>query len=190
MKNRLTFLYLALLISFGLIFTFFKRINDHSMHPVLRKGDWVLVSPFKNPPKIGDLIMIQDPLEQNQTLIRRIIGAQNDMVLFNSNGTLYISDKVVEQKELDHDEKYRYIEEIFYIQQQKIHWRIVKKTDPTQESVQEFKIPEKKIFVLADNRDEYLDSRFWGSLHQSKIMGTIFLRIGPSDLWQNTISIF
>jgi signal peptidase I len=190
MKNQLKILCLALLISFGLIFTFFKRINDQAMLPILRKGDWVLVSPFTKQYQIGDLIIIRDPLEQDQILVRRIIGRFNDNILFNSNGTLYISDHVVEQKELAHDEKYRYIEEILHKEDQQIHWRIAKKIIPTQESAKKFKIPTKKIFVLADNRDESLDSRYWGTLDQNKILGIILLRIGPSDPWQNAISFF
>ena len=50
----------------------FKRITDHSMHPILRKGDFIIISPFVDMLELGDLVLIRDPLDQRSHLLRRI----------------------------------------------------------------------------------------------------------------------
>ena len=160
------------------------------MHPVMRKGDWIFVSPFVEKPQIGDVVIIQDPLDEETTIMRRVIGCENQKIHINTNGTIYISENVVEQKELDHDQTYRYIEELFYVEKKPISWRIVKKVDPVQDRSTVITIPNDKLFVLTDNRDSNLDSRHWGNIDQNMVKGVVILRFGTSDPWQDRISFY
>ena len=157
------------------------------MHPILRKGDFIIISPFVGLLESGDLVLIRDPLDQRSNLVRRVVAVGQERISINSNGTLYIGDNMIEQKELDHDESYRYIEEILYYKETQKKWRIAKRLDMGTETEISFAIPSKKVFVISDNRDEFIDSRLWGNLHYEDIIGKVILRIGPKDLWQDYI---
>ena len=94
---------------------------------------------------------------------------------------------MIEQKELGHDENYRYIEEIQYDKDTQRKWRIAKRLDMSTDIEHSFAVPSDRIFVIADNRDEFMDSRLWGNLPHENVIGKVILRIGPKDLWQSYI---
>ena len=158
------------------------------MHPILRRGDFIIISPFVDVLESGDLILIRDPLDKKSNLVRRVVAVGGEQVGINSNGTLHIGGNMIEQKELDHDENYRYIEEILHHKKNQKEWRIAKRLDQGIEMERTFTVSSDKIFVISDNRDEFMDSRLWGSLRRKDIIGKVILRIGPKDLWQDYIS--
>ena len=157
------------------------------MHPILRKGDFIIISPFVDILELGDLVLIRDPLDQQSHLVRRIIAIGPEKIAINSNGTLYIGENMIEQKELDHDENYRYIEEILHHKKNQKKWRIAKRLDLGIEIEKTFTVATDRIFVISDNRDEFMDSRLWGCLRHEDIIGKVILRIGTKDLWQDNI---
>ena len=160
------------------------------MFPILKTGDWIVFSPLVEDIQPGDMILLHDPLDTNTLVIRRVIGVDFDQILIDFNHTTRVNGVSMEQKELDHNETYRFIEEIQYQGNIDRHWRITRRHDviPKREFVS--KIPENHCFVLSDNRDEYLDSRIWGSIPKNIITGKIWFRIGNKDLWQNYIVFF
>ena len=158
------------------------------MHPILRKGDFIIISPFIDMLESGDLILIRDPLDKQSNLVRRVVAIGREQVGINSNGTLYIGENMIEQKELDHDEHYRYIEEILHHKKNQKKWRIAKRLDLGIDMERTFTVSSNKIFVISDNRDDFIDSRLWGSLCHEDIIGKVILRIGTKDLWQDYIS--
>ena len=48
-----------------------------------------------------------------------------------------------------------------------------------------FEVPEGHWFLLADNRDGAVDSRWWGPVPESRIQGVVRLRQGPEDPWRS-----
>ena len=160
------------------------------MYPILHSGDFVLISPYVENIKYGDLIVIHDPLDRSTILIRRLVGLGRDHISMNGNGTLYINDNMLEQKELDHDSEYRYIEEILHKENSQRQWRISKRLDVQIEEEMKILLPSQQTFLLSDNRDDFIDSRIWGSINADEIKGRVILRIGAKDLWQNHISIY
>ncbi len=159
------------------------------MHPILRKGDFIIISPFVDILELGDLVLIRDPLDQRSNVVRRVVAIGQEQIVINSNGTLYIGENMIEQKELDHDENFRYIEEILHHKDNPKKWRIAKRLDVGMEINRTFSVSSDRIFVISDNRDEFIDSRYWGSIRHDDIIGKVILRIGTKDLWQDYISL-
>ena len=138
----------------------------------------------------GDMIILPDPLDTNTLVIRRVIGFDLDQIIIDLNHTTHVNGISLEQKELDHNEMHRFIEEISYKNNVDRHWRISRRLDVIPKKEVYSTVPLYHYFVLSDNRDEYLDSRTWGSIHQNQIIGKIWFRIGNKDLWQNYIVFF
>ena len=70
---------------------------------------------------------------------------------------------MIEQKELDHDENTDILRKSNMTKIRR-KWRIVKRLDIGTD-MEHFVVPQ-IAFVLADNRDEFIDSRLWGSIRQ------------------------
>ncbi|HYM38900.1 MAG TPA: nickel-type superoxide dismutase maturation protease [Thermoplasmata archaeon] len=53
------------------------RVDDHSMEPALRSGDYVLVSRWayrKRPPIAGDVVVLRNPEAPGQFLVKRVMS--------------------------------------------------------------------------------------------------------------------
>ncbi|SDB13208.1 signal peptidase I [Desulfonatronum thiosulfatophilum] len=187
LKAILFALILALLIRFFVVQAF--KIPSGSMMDTLLIGDHLLVSKFAYDVKIplaGTAIDLSDPergdiivflygqdvprltdepgrwLECNlpfqgyadescpKDFIKRIIGLPGDIVEVRNKDILVNGRELYEP----------------YVQHSDPH-RIIKPRD----SFGPIKVPEDKYFVLGDNRDESLDSRFWGFVDRERIRG-------------------
>jgi signal peptidase I len=141
-------------------------IPSASMEPTLHEGDRVLVNKLSydlHDVHHGDVIVFERPDEQSdvphpedeiQDLIKRVIALPGD-VIEARDGIVYINDEPLEESYLAPD---------------------TPTTDlPRQE------IPEGEVFVMGDNRTNSHDSRRFGPVDESSIVGRAFLRIYPLD---------
>jgi signal peptidase I len=174
MKVKRSFWFLCLLISAGLIasiatfhinpydtasdsfrgrvlgFELF-RIPSHSMQPTLLPGDYIFVSTraYKDqPPQINDVITFLYPKDRSVNYIKRLIARPGDRVKIEEF-IVYVNDRAIDQPYLDE--------------------RLVKKS--FSRFMQEKTIPQNKLFVMGDNRDNSNDGRFFGMIDQSDIIG-------------------
>ncbi|GAB6059278.1 signal peptidase I [Desulfonatronum parangueonense] len=187
LKAILFALVLALLIRFFVVQAF--KIPSGSMMDTLLIGDHLLVTKFAydvkipfvgtaidlNDPERGDIIVFlygqdvpsltDEPgrwLDCNlpfqgyadescpKDFIKRIIALPGDIVEVRNKDVLVNGRELYEP----------------YVQHSDPH-RIIKPRD----SFGPIKVPEDKYFVLGDNRDESLDSRFWGFVDRDRIRG-------------------
>jgi signal peptidase I len=150
------------------------KIGAGSMSPTLLAGDHFLVDTliyrFTSPVR-GDVVVFKYPENETKKSVKRIIGMPGD--------NIEIRDKIVyvnEHKLPDDDYTQRVDPEI-------IDGRI----NP-RDNLGPVVVPAHSFFVLGDNRDQSLDSRFWGFLHRSKITGrarTIYWSWGESPRWES-----
>lgn len=127
------------------------RIPSHSMQPTLLPGDYIYVSTsaYKNQkPQINDVITFLYPKDRSVNYIKRLIGRPGDRVNIE-NFEVYVNGKAIKQSYLDNS--------------------LVKK--PFSRYMHEITIPNNKLFVLGDNRDNSNDGRFFGLVNQSDIIG-------------------
>lgn len=127
------------------------RIPSHSMQPTLLPGDYIYVSTsaYQNQsPETNDVITFLYPKDRNINYIKRLIGRPGDRVSI-AQFVVFINGKAIDQPYLDNS--------------------LVKKS--FSRYMDEIIIPEKKFFVMGDNRDNSNDGRFFGLIDQADIIG-------------------
>lgn len=153
----------ALAIVFAFIITQFIKptlVRGDSMYSTLEEGDYLIINrmsyKFKEP-KYGDIIVFESDLEQDdgtsKDLVKRVIGVGGDSVKIE-NYKVYVNGQEL-------NEPY-------------IHNEI---TEGEIDTV----VPEGKVFVLGDNREISLDSRYdsVGFIDDSDILGKVVVRLYP-----------
>jgi signal peptidase I len=113
-------------------------------------------------PKRGEILVFHFPLNPQETFVKRVIGIPGDRVVIKNGAvTLYTKDK---PNGYNPDESYEKPGTITLIE-----------TDVT--------IPAGNVFVMGDNRSDggSYDSRSWGLLPSSYIIGNAVIRLLPLD---------
>ncbi len=108
-------------------------------------------------PERGDVIVFRYPEDEEKDFIKRIVGTPGDTVEIK-NKTVYVNGAAVD----DHDHTQRVDPGI-------IHGHI----NP-RDNFGPITVPEQSYFVMGDNRDQSLDSRFWGFVRADKVRGKAF----------------
>jgi signal peptidase I len=148
-----------------------RFIPSCSMFPTLEVDDRLIVdkvSYYLQTPQRGDIVVF-DPTEELQkrnyhdAFIKRVIGVPGDKVEFRS-GQVYINNKVLTEN---------------YIQKQPIYNEQFCNSEQFCENGQFKTVPPNQYLVLGDNRNNSLDSRFWGFVPREKIIGKAVLRFWP-----------
>jgi signal peptidase I len=151
---------LALLIRVFVVEAF--KIPSGSMIPTLLVGDHLLVNKFLykfTEPKRGDIIVFKYPDDPSRNFIKRIIAVGGD--------TVEVRDKVVLVNEKQQQESYI----------QHISEDIISAKDAPRDNFGPITVPPNAYFMMGDNRDSSLDSRFWKNrfVNRRAIVGKAFI---------------
>lgn len=134
-------------------------VNGSSMEPTFFTSEYLIVDQLSytlGSPKRGDVIVFKYPLIPSRYFIKRVIALPGE--------TIRITGEKVEIKEVG-SEKFFTLEEP-YIKFDK-------------DSSTENTLNDDEYFVMGDNRLASLDSRSWGPLNESFIVGKAFIRLFP-----------
>ena len=155
------------LMAIALVFLFIRPfvvqaffIPSPSMYPTLREGDHILVNKFIyrfREPRVGEIIVFKAPPaatddHTEKDFIKRLIGLPGDVIEVKK-GALYRNGKRMNEPYLNDNE-------IGYTM------------EPT-------KVPEGKLFVFGDNRNDSRDSHMWGALERKRVIGKAMVRFWP-----------
>jgi signal peptidase I len=108
-------------------------------------------------PQRGDIIVFRFPEDEEKDFIKRIVGTPGD--------TVQIRNKAVLVNGIPLDDKSF---------TQRIDPGIIDGTINPRDNFGPVTVPEGAYFVMGDNRDQSLDSRFWGYVREEKIRGKAF----------------
>ncbi len=174
------------------------QIPSESMENTLLIGDYLLVNKlcYGDPPgsffipyravQRGDIIVFKYPVDPSQHFVKRVIGVPGDHIKL-VNGQVYVNGTLLREPyaihtSLNHDEfrddfprldlPVPGLEENWWVQMQKL---VVQG---------ELIVPRDSYFVMGDNRDESLDSRYWGFVPRANIVGrplVIYWSVRDSD---------
>jgi signal peptidase I len=147
-------------------------IPSGTMEDTLLTGDRVLVQRFPGPsPARAETIVFTYPIDRRQTYVKRVIGVPGDRIRISKkivyrNGVALSEPYAVHK--LDHDDAYR---DNFPGEPYGPFFK------PREEMLEkhvlngEVVVPEGEYFVLGDNRDMSLDSRYWGFVGAGDLIG-------------------
>jgi len=183
--------FISILIIIVLIFTFVIRITSvdgDSMLPTLRDRDFMLVTNFFYTPKCDDIVVIHaDQLYNGITgsagraIIKRVIGVAGDEIMFDTaNGVIYRNGVQLEIEIKDG---------LIYEEGYTISSLTVNSVDLPSMPFAVI-VPEGRVLVLGDNRNNSVDSRFAsednrrrlqfvGMVDVNYVIGRAFFRFAP-----------
>ena len=148
-----------------LIFSFFSRmivVSGQSMEPTLHHEDRLVSSRLFYKPKAGDIVVVTQPHNVDEALIKRVIATEGQTLDINfEKGTVWVDGQKLDEP---------YINEPTYSQYD-MEFPIV--------------IEEGKVFVMGDNRNASKDSRNSdvGQIDERYILGKIYYRVSPLQDW-------
>jgi len=150
----------SLLIRTYVFQTFF--IPSGSMEPTLQIGDRILVSKLSvelGTVHRGDILVFKAPPavvtqcgDNVADLVKRVIGLPGDHLTSKGN-TIYVNGTALTQT-----------------------WA---HNEPIGRPIGKVTVPQNEYFMMGDNQPASCDSRYWGDVPRSSIIGKAFLRIWP-----------
>jgi signal peptidase I len=131
-------------------------VDGTSMQPGLNNNQYVLVNKLAylfHAPERGDVIVFHWPVDTNKDLIKRVIGEPGDVIVIDKT-TVKVNGIVLKEP---------------YI------------TAPENPIANKWVVPANDYFVMGDNRQVSDDSRDWGFVPKSYIIGKAVLIYWPFD---------
>lgn len=144
------------------------RIPSGSMEPTLLVGDHLLVNrmsyvvkvPFTDivvlsvgSPKKGDIIVFRYPEDRTKDFIKRVVATGGDTVQIE-NKVLYVNGRKV-------------VDPHAHFAENTVQSALLSPRD----FFGPVTVPKDRYFVMGDNRDRSLDSRFWGFVDRNDLVG-------------------
>ena len=130
------------------------RIPSGSMLPTLTPGDQVLVDKLDREPRRGDLIVFRRP-RSDEIMLKRVVALGGDTVAIQ-DGALYVDGRRRRERYADP----RAIDSVYF--------------GPV-------RVPRGSVFALGDNRADSIDSRTFGPVPSSRVIGRVVARLWPPD---------
>lgn len=137
-------------------------IPSGSMEPTLQIGDRIVVSKLSvefGTIHIGDILVFRAPPKVRTEcgddvadLVKRVIGLPGDHLTSRGN-TIYVNGTALKQP-----------------------WS---HSEPLGKAIGNVVVPKNHYFMMGDNEADSCDSRFWGTIPHSAIIGKAFIRIWP-----------
>ena len=138
------------------------HVLGSSMYATLSNNDLLVASKISyklHPPQRGDIVIFKPPDPDVRDFIKRVIAVPGDRLRID-HGVVYINGEVLQEPYLP--EKWTY-----------------SNTWPA--TGQDYVLPPDHYFVMGDNRNHSSDSRVFGPIDASSILGKAEIRIWPLD---------
>ncbi len=141
-------------------------IPSGSMEPTLWEGNHIMVDKLSvefGTINIGDIVVFKAPPvvrkdcgDNYADLVKRVIGLPGDRLTSVGN-TIYVGGKKLDQKWP--------------------HW------NPVTPAIGHVVVPKGHYFMMGDYHSNSCDSRYWGTVPRSDIIGKVFLKFWPLSQW-------
>ena len=156
-----------------------RMVPSGSMAPTLSSGDRILIKPEKptlDQVERGDVLIFKPPfgsvpgeedtggwlaeflrVSEDQTYVKRVVGLPGDEVRVKKGVGVFVNGLMVD--------------ETYTLERPQYDW------GPQ-------RVPEGKLFMLGDNRNNSFDSHYWGFLPVNNVVGRPVAVIWPHHRWK------
>jgi signal peptidase I len=174
----------AVFVVFWMVFQPFA-VSSASMENTLLIGDQILVDTatwrLGRTPELGQIVVVQSPLDRKQRFIKRVVAGPGDRIRIRDRQLYRNGDPVEEPYAIHRDtapDPYR----DNFPSPSPIQLAVAAE-DMLRYHVHdgELLVPDGKYFVLGDNRDDSVDSRYFGLITASEVAGSPLLVYGSYD---------
>ena len=134
------------------------KVEGFSMEPTLADGQYLLINKVGmhfHQPERGDIIVFRYPLDPSKSFVKRVIGVPGDTVEVRNQQTIVDGHVLAEP--------------------------YIKSAENGQ--VAPVVVPPGDYFVMGDNRNNSSDSRSWGMLPTSDVIGMAWVSYWPPREW-------
>lgn len=141
-----------------------NKIQGASMEPTFNSGEYIFTSKVTyklRPIQRGDVVVIHAPENYEVEYIKRVIGLPGDTLLFK-DGYVYLNGKLLDET---------------YLSGTTPLWGFrayAKENIP-------IVVPKEQLFIMGDNRPKSKDSREFGTIPASSVIGQVFYRYFPAN---------
>ena len=147
-------------------------IPSASMEPTLQIGDRIIVSKMSldfGSIHQGDIIVFKAPPSEHcgtsvPDLVKRVIALPGQTISLSKKGYVYINGTKLDET---------------WLPESKQGTTYPGPTGTTYSLNSPYKVPANHYFMMGDNRSDSCDSRYWGPIPRSDVVGRAFLRIWP-----------
>jgi signal peptidase I len=147
----------VVLLAIGLAFFLrIPQVTGPSMLPHVQPGEVVLIDTLAyrlGPIKRGDIVALDHDEATAQTFLKRVVALPGDRVRIE-RGTLFVNDVAVAEPYVSFRDR---------------------------NDVPEVTVPAHDVYVLGDNRAESEDSRTWGPVDESAVIGKALVGLWPPE---------
>ena len=136
------------------------KIPSGSMLQTLQVGDHILVNKFLywfTDPQHGDIIVFKYPQDEERDFIKRVIALPGEKVEIRAK-QVYVNDKPLTEPYAIH-----------------LDPATIENPGASRDGFGPVVVAPGQLFMMGDNRDYSMDSRFWGFLDMNKIRGKAFM---------------
>ncbi|AVL02263.1 signal peptidase I [Pediococcus pentosaceus] len=144
----------------------FVKVDGSSMQPNLQDSERVLVWKPMEVKRMSVIVFDahgEDPAATEPVdYVKRVIGVPGDTISYK-DGKLYVNDKLVPQKFIDEEQRTTGTG----------NWTLASIANKYGWAKSPKKVPKDSYFVLGDHRSVSNDSRYWGFVKKSKVMGVV-----------------
>lgn len=133
-------------------------VKGATMEPKLSENDYLVVDMMDKNYQKGDIVVFKYPQDRSQNLLKRVVGVPGDKVSI-SNSKVYINGVLLEENYLTPG---------------------TETLLPLRGAYSDVLLKPNEYFLLGDNRNKSLDSRIFGPVNSSLIVGKVKLRLFPN----------
>ncbi len=137
-------------------------VDGESMSPYLKDGEHLLVDRLAyrlTPPSCGEVVVLRDPGQPGVDCVKRIVGLPGEHIQMDRERVLVNGQHLAES----------YVD---------------KNAAPETPSPSQWSLDDHEYLVLGDNRKDSRDSRAFGPVNLSHIVGKAWVRYWPRDAWE------
>ncbi len=157
---------LAVVVKVFLLQAFY--IPSLSMYPTLHEGDRVLVNKLSyrlHDVNRGDIVVFERPASETSSnipdLIKRVVGLPGESIVI-ADGSVYVDNQKLDES---------YLPAGTVTSAQSAPFKCTQQAPCV--------VPPGEVWVMGDNRPDSKDSRYFGPIPESSIVGRAFMRVWP-----------